>query len=266
MKHLIAAVALPALFLAVPALGADLIINEPETFATLDEPIADDWTGPYVGVNLGVAFGIPNFDTTDMGGGCDDWWCENSLQYPGDPTPLSDDNDDFFPFAGVQAGFNYQINENFVVGIEGDIQLANFGNHDDDEDDTPAVQEALVYPWPGDSFSATPDLDWWGTLRGRAGALVTPDTLIYGTAGLAFGHTNFDNMWWLPDDFDSEETRVGYAVGAGIEQKFTENVSAKLEYLFVNLGDQGDLTPFDDGDFNSDLSFHAVRAGLNFQF
>lgn len=242
------------------AAAADLVINEQDApIVYPDEPISD-WTGPYVGVNAGVAFGIPNFDTN--GDDCDDWWCENNKDWPGGGDPFNNDDDDFFPFVGVQAGFNYQIDDSFVVGIEGDIQFSGFG-HDNDDDDTPAVQEALILP---DNFNAIPDLDWWGTLRGRAGALVDPNTLIYATGGLAFGHTNFDNMWWLPDDFDSEETRIGYAVGAGVEHKFTENVSGKLEYLFVNLGATGDTMPFDNGDFNSDLSFHAVRAGLNFQF
>ena len=31
------------------------------------------------------------------------------------------------------------------------------------------------------------NLDWFGTVRGRLGAAVTPDTLIYATGGLAFG-------------------------------------------------------------------------------
>lgn len=260
MKHLLFAFALPALLVAAPALAADLIVNEPAALAAYDAPVSD-WTGPYIGVNAGIAFGIPHASSTD-GGGCEGWWCDKGVVFDPSPTPLDDNNNDFTPFVGVQAGFNYQINDNFVVGIEGDIQLANFGNHHNDDD---PMQEAVVFPVPGD-FTAVPDLDWWGTLRGRAGALVDPDTLIYGTAGLAFGHTNFDNMWWLPDDFNSDETRVGFAVGAGVEHKFTENISGKLEYLFVNLGAPGDTTPVMDGMFNSDLSFHAVRAGLNFQF
>lgn len=261
---LLAAASVIAIFTGA-ATAADLIINEQDA-PVYDAPATSDWTGPYIGINAGVAFGIPHASTTDDE--CD-WWCGPGIvEYPGGGWPGSDplsDDHNFFPFAGVQAGFNYQLENNVVIGIEGDIQasLGDLGNNDDDPD--PMQSAELIWPGPS-SFDITPNIDWWGTLRGRAGVLVQPETLIYVTGGLAFAHTNMDDAWWLPDDFATEDTRFGYAVGAGVEQQFTESISGKLEYLFVNLGDQGDTTPFEDGDFNSDLAFHAVRAGLNFHF
>jgi outer membrane immunogenic protein len=35
------------------------------------------------------------------------------------------------------------------------------------------------------------------------------------------------------------QTRVGWTIGAGIEQAFTDRVSAKLEYLHFDLGSAG---------------------------
>lgn len=241
------------------ATAADLIINETDA-PPVYEDAGFDWTGPYVGVNAGIAFGIPHASTSDDG--CDWYWCGPGVveyPYPGGD-PFTDDDNDGFPFVGVTAGFNYQLDNNLVIGIEGDIQ-AGLGDLGDNGDEDPEVTKALL---PPSSFDFTPDIDWWGTLRGRVG-IAADRTLIYATGGLAFAHTNMDGAWWLPDDFDTEDTRVGYAIGAGVEHAFTDNVSGKLEYLFVNLGAAGDTMPFDDG-FDSDLAFHTVRAGLNFKF
>ena len=63
----------------------------------------------------------------------------------------------------------------------------------------------------------------------------------------------------------ASETRVGWTVGAGLEKKFNQNWSAKLEYLYVDLGN----TTYFGGTANSaSLSFrdHIVRGGINYQF
>src|SRR5262245_58980698 len=118
LKHLLAATSILALA-GSPAFAADLIVNEQSAPPVYDEPVSD-WTGPYVGINAGVAFGIPHTDTTD---GCHYEWCGPGLvEWPG-PSPLDDNNDDFFPYAGIEAGVNFQVNDNFVVGIEGDLEM-----------------------------------------------------------------------------------------------------------------------------------------------
>lgn len=247
IKALLAAASFVAL-VAGNASAADLIINE-QSAPPVSYDDVYDWTGPYVGVNAGIAFGLPTADPTDE---CDWYWCDSLTFDPSaDPT-----DHNFFPFVGVQVGFNYQLDNNLVVGIEADVQSGDLSGNNDE---TPALKEALVFP-----STFAPDIDLWGTLRGRVG--VTMDrTLIYATGGLAWGHTNFDNAWWLPDDFDTEDTRFGYAVGVGVEQSFADNISGKLEYLFVNLGQPSDTMPFTTGN-GSDLAFQTVRAGLNFHF
>ena len=61
------------------------------------------------------------------------------------------------------------------------------------------------------------------------------------------------------------DTLTGYAVGGGLEWKFSQNWSAKAEYLYLGLGDSK-LTA-DNGDFvriNNDVQ--TVRVGLNYHF
>jgi len=58
---------------------------------------------------------------------------------------------------------------------------------------------------------------------------------------------------------------VGWTLGAGLEKKFTPNWSAKLEYLYVDLGTK---TFFSGTGNDVDVRFrdHILRAGINYQF
>ena len=107
--------------------------------------------------------------------------------------------------------------------------------------------------------------DWFATVRGRLGYAIDR-LLIYGTGGVAFRDTNNDNGFLggfasgaaVPANFyvgtaaringqsvtptntfgffsDRNNNDVGYAVGGGLEYAFTNNLTAKLEGLYVNF-------------------------------
>jgi outer membrane immunogenic protein len=171
------------------------------------------WTGFYVGVNAGYG-----------------WNANDSITVGG----LTFDLDDEGGFVGgAQAGYNYQIGS-FVVGLEGDIQYADFGGDDRFDFDGDGILD--------DDFNTS---DWFGTVRARAG-VAFDRALIYATGGFAFA----DNA-------------TGWTVGGGLEYAFTNNLSAKIEGLYVNL-DQDDNFP--GLDLDNDAEFGVVRAGLNFRF
>ncbi len=141
-------------------------------------------------------------------------------------------NDDGGFVGGAQAGFNYQMGA-FVVGLEGDIQWADLGGNN-------------VFV-PGVGFVDTSsNNDWFGTVRARAG-VAFDRALIYATGGFAF------------TDGDS-----GWTVGGGVEYAFTNNLSAKVEGLYVNLDRNNDR--FGVVGVNGNDEFGVVRAGLNFRF
>jgi outer membrane immunogenic protein len=170
------------------------------------------WTGFYVGVNAGYGWSEDDNDAID----------------------LADDEDDGGFIGGAQVGYNYQIGS-FVVGLEGDIQYADFGregvfNYTDEDGDI--LQGELE------------SSDWFGTVRARAG-VAFGQALIYGTGGFAFA-----------DD------ATGWTAGGGVEYAFTNNLSAKVEALYVSL----DADNNNDFDFDNDVDFGVVRAGLNFRF
>jgi outer membrane immunogenic protein len=94
-------------------------------------------------------------------------------------------------------------------------------------------------------------------MRGRLGVLVQPNLLLYGTAGLAIvhaeAHAGVSAVGFSSVSVHESDTEIGFVYGVGIENKLSERLSARLEYLGF-----GDLDRVGD--------FGIVRAGLNYKF
>ena len=113
------------------------------------------------------------------------------------------------------------------------------------------------------TYAAAPDAAWRTTMmsgciassvrftvRGRLGLAVTPGLLVYGTGGLAYGDVKSNvliNQQIVTAlvcsvcgpyslNAGAQETRIGYAVGAGAEWMIASHWSAKIEYLYYDLG------------------------------
>ena len=103
---------------------------------------------------------------------------------------------------------------------------------------------------------------WLGTARGRAG-YAFDRFLPYLTAGLAYGNLKISN------DFggSASTTRIGWTAGVGLEYAFLNNWSAKLEYLYADLGKATcDATCSGGSPFDVKFSTHLIRGGLNYRF
>ncbi len=135
---------------------------------------------------------------------------------------------------GGQVGYNWQIGQ-FVFGGETDIQISG-------ADDTFAPYK----------FSNP----WFGTLRGRAGFAIN-NVLLYGTAGLAYGEIKGEFF-----GIDENKTHIGWTAGAGLEFGFATSWSAKVEYLYMDLGNRAySITGVDNG-----LHTNYLRLGVNYHF
>jgi outer membrane immunogenic protein len=135
---------------------------------------------------------------------------------------------------GLQGGYNWQ-NGQFVFGAETDLQISG-------ADDTFA-------PW---KFSNP----WFGTLRGRAGMAMN-NMLFYGTAGLAYGGLKGENA-----GLSESKTHVGWAAGVGMEVGFNRAWSAKVEYLYMDLGNRA----YSITGANNGLEASMLRFGINYHF
>jgi outer membrane immunogenic protein len=225
MTRILTGIAAVTSLLATSAFAADLSMR-PYSKAPLYAESIYNWTGFYVGGNVGYSLGSSSNTET----------ISNSLTGAIVATTTSRDNVNGV-IGGGQLGYNWQMSR-WVVGLEGDFE----GSRE-------RGSTRLVCPGCGDGPSditstLTQRLNWFGTVRGRAGVLVTPSVLLYGTGGLAVGELDTAGSISGPTVQGPgtavfprlDSTRVGWTAGAGIEGRIGGNWTAKLEYLYMDLG------------------------------
>lgn len=185
-------------------------------------------------------------------------------------------------FGGAQVGYNWQFAGVWVAGLEADIQWSGLDG-----------KFIRVAPLISLSLSAEQKLDWFGTARGRIGYLINERTLVFGTAGLAYGETQVSSSFFASgnDTFigantslhcpagapclggQGSNTSAGWTAGAGVEWAATNKVTVKFEYLHIALPDsQIVMSALAPATGNATVTanfrnqFDLVRAGLNFRF
>jgi outer membrane immunogenic protein len=240
-----------------------------------------NWTGFYIGGNAGYSWGRSSTDVS---------FYNTATGLPIVPPPGSIPSARFDmngAIAGGQAGYNWQTGS-WVWGVEADIQWSGEkgrGNYFCAP--TPPLGGACL---PGLTFlpafvtgtnlTVDQSLEWFGTARLRGGFLVSPRVLLYGTGGLAYGSikTSGTLSGFTPADLpvsvfgSNTATRLGWTAGAGVEGKITQNWSAKLEYLYMDLGRYDSLTlslapaSLIGARVSSHFTDHILRAGINYQF
>jgi outer membrane immunogenic protein len=186
----------------------------------------DRWTGLYAGLNAGVGFG--GADAVQTKGQA----APNIANIAGNARPGLVDLDRVGVIAGGQIGYNLQFGR-YVAGVEADLGYTHFT-------DTRDVGTAQLNTGLALNNRFRSKIDYLGTARARLG-VTWNQALFYGTGGLAVGRTRHSvTMFGATGNVqfagEREKTRVGYAVGGGMEYALTEHVSAKLEYLYYDLG------------------------------
>jgi opacity protein-like surface antigen/outer membrane receptor protein involved in Fe transport len=187
-----------------------------------------NWSGFYLGLNAGGAFGT-NTVTASGGGG------SASVKEAGF-------------LGGAQFGANYQTGP-MVWGFEADY-------------DASTQNKSLPVGVLTGSTSQTP---WFATLRGRVG-IAFDRTLLYGTAGGAAGELR--SIVNIPAGTTNTTVTYGtWTAGAGVEYGITDNLSARVEYLYLDKGHiaTGFIGP-PATTITSRVQDNLVRAGLNYRF
>jgi outer membrane immunogenic protein len=208
------------------------------------------WTGWYVGLNAGGAWGNNNGVDNTINStfcniaipGCGPNQASNALAAAVPGTFDTGKNSGFI--GGGQFGYNLQAGQ-FVWGLETDFQGADIHG------DSSLTNSVGVTGFPGTTATVTGEasqkIDFFGTLRGRLGWTPTAPWLIYATGGLAYGHTKTDVSFTShfapcfcgPDPSSSvsqDEWRAGWTVGGGVEWMFAPQWSLRGEYLYYDLG------------------------------
>jgi len=146
---------------------------------------------------------------------------------------------------GITAGYNWQgAGSPWVFGLEGDVDWTNFN-------DSSAC---------AGGFCETKN-NWLGTVRGRVG-YAWDRFMPYVTGGIAFGDIEANRTAFA----GASDTNVGWTVGLGLEGAIVGNWTAKVEYLYADLGDITCSAAACGTATNVDFSTNILRAGVNYRF
>jgi outer membrane immunogenic protein len=202
------------------------------------------WTGFYVGAHFGVGWGRKEW----TGSGCDtfDGFSLCGPTKRGSHTATG-------PLGGVQTGFNWQTGY-AVFGIEGQYSWANLkGDHQDTFSGVlpdPNVPGPAIFT-RSDRFATT--IKGIATIAGRIGLTSWPNdrTLFYVKAGAAYVNEDYTQSLNASIDracngcdtvangqLSASHSRWGWMAGIGVEYGLFDNWSAKVEYNYLDFGNE----------------------------
>jgi outer membrane immunogenic protein len=220
------------------------------------------WTGFYLGATAGARWSEADWNTVGLFG----------TGFP--PSPSSNVTLDRAAFrAGGFGGVNYQI-ERFVVGLEADI-----GRVSGSERSWGNLPGVLFTPLIVSGDSVGVETTWDASVRGRAGVLIAPNVLAYGTAGVAWQSSRLlascdavpGNSWCaVPHSESVTRTLTGWIAGGGLEAMFSGNWLARVEYRHAHFGTIAhsffDSDPGDNFQVETHFRSHIVNLGLGYRF
>jgi outer membrane immunogenic protein len=262
------------------ALATDLPNTKgPPSFAPPPPP-ALSWTGFYIGGEIGARWSDPTWSTTCLQTGLAACPAANF------PTRFAFNNPESFDSVSVKGGpfigYNYQIGSQWVVGVEGDWQYADNRRTNAG---IPGVEDPTVAGEPG-LDSSTIRENWDASIRARAGFLVMPNLLLFGTGGAAFANvsatalcgTAYPVGWCAGADpligtpQTASTTRVGWTVGGGLEYMIAPNWLIRAEYRYADYGSfsstlfSGVVANVDAISFNTHLRTNTASVGFAYKF
>jgi outer membrane immunogenic protein len=169
---------------------------------------------------------------------------------------------------GVQGGYNWQKGR-FVLGAEADIQRTQFLGQD------PETAFTFVAGGVTNTLRRTTTLPTLGTIRARTGITFFDHRwLFYVTGGLAYGEVATSSVLTVPGfgtaRASSQQTKLGWIAGLGIEGGLWKSLSVKLEYLYADLGSIDTsflgVGPVGLISTRSKVVEQVLRVGLNYRF
>jgi len=286
VKKSIACIAALLAFGIAGATAEELAVP-PSQFITSSSVPYLAWTGFYLGINGGFAWGnssVP-FAANDPaalagtcgGGGAPKGQCINGVNFRRDGA-----------LAGGQVGFNWQVNSHWLVGAEADYQWSNLDG---------SVSTTFRLGNVGfTNMVASQTVESFGTVRARAGVVLTPPLVLYGTGGFAFGQVRetlsvpgtatksltaggFSYSCTLGAAcFAGAASQIlfGWSAGAGADYAVTSNLIVRAELLYVHLSSPtvtatatavaGATAPASIAAGFSSVYFAVVRTGLSYRF
>jgi outer membrane immunogenic protein len=207
-------------------------------------PPVYNWTGLYIGGNLGGAWETGTLSDSLFGGS------------------ISNNRSGFI--GGGQVGYNWQLYPQFVLGVEWMF------------DGTDISSNAT-----GPFLSASQRVDGMSSVAARFGYAVNNyaansyaannyaanNWLFYGKAGGGWVHDSA-TLTSVATGFSvgASDTKGGWLLGAGIEYGFTPNWTMRLEYDHLGLDNVSHTGPFLGDTVTLSRHFDMLTVGLNYKF
>jgi outer membrane immunogenic protein len=240
-KSLVGAIALATLVMTGSAMAADLA--RPVYKASPPVQVFS-WTGFYIGVHAGAAWGLKQDTFTTA--------------------TLRNDDQHFITgfLGGAQVGANYQIGS-WVLGAEAQFSWSDLDGRNSCDAGAPV---ALV--------NCHTRADWLGTAAARLG-FAFDRTMVFVKGGGAWVHDKYDMSFFAAPftNVHVDDTRYGWMFGTGIEHAFFGNWSAKVEYDYLDFGTRttrfpglGALVAGINEAVDIRQAVHLVKFGVNYRF
>jgi outer membrane immunogenic protein len=235
------------------------------------------WTGFYAGLNVGAGTGTSPISISGLP--YDTWGQANndfhrvslpaSIPWWNTETGLigmnsqSTNISQLGVIGGLQLGYNYQFSNNIVLGAETDFQGSSInGNSKINSVGVDTLYSVYGAGWGAlrnmaQQTNISSSIDWFGTVRGRVGYLVTPSLLTYATGGLTYAGASAStqtnggayvigktpvgapvyqgNSPIIGPSVSTSTTLVGWNVGGGAEWMIKQGWSIKAEAFYYNL-------------------------------
>ena len=218
-----------------------------------------NWTGWYVGGNVGYSWGTADSSYTDP------------RFHPG-PTSFSGTEHLDGVIGGGQVGYNWELSTNWVWGLEADLQASGERGSRSYASDCEGTLAGVSC-----AQSQSAKILWFGTVRARAGILVNPSLWLYATGGLAYGGVNASgsvNITNIPISwtYSGSGTNAGWTLGGGIEGAVPGSPAWrwKVEYLYLDLGSVSGtgIDPKYGSTYvwNASFTDNILRFGFNYAF
>ena len=225
MRRFVVALLSVAAMSVASANAADMPVKVP--MIQPPQPIAYDWSGFYVGGDIGGGWGHHDRSVVPPG-------FQNSY-----------DSSGFI--GGGHLGYNYQISS-FVLGIETDFNGTTIKGDDGSA---------------GGTLDQT-QVNWLGSTRGRVG-YAWDRFLVFATGGWAYGELEHYSNGGAGQSFTS--TRSGWTVGGGLEYAIDNNWLVRVEYRYYDLGTYQNLAPTNGlFPYEVSNTLNTVTAGFSYKF
>jgi outer membrane immunogenic protein len=254
--------------------AADLGGELPREALSAPPRYGHDWSGFYIGAGVGGRWTDVEWTTTGLG--------EGTVS----AVPFATNNPASFDQSGSRisgyAGYNWQVSR-WVLGVEADVGWS------DTRKTRTGIPGTLAVVSPAVTDTASVSEEWDASIRGRLGFLVTPELLLYGTAGVAWTRRDANAScasqlapvsWCVPRPdsavgqprFQSvTENIIGWTAGGGLEWKLASNWTLRGEYRYADYGSTAYAFYGSSGDFGSDQVFfsldhqsHTAYLGLSY--